>query len=119
MCHQLKMKDNIEQNHLSDLAINESSRDTPELTACLEKYSPFEFLSPANKVLLAQNELTFYDQKCLQSQSKLSEFVFKQISIRSSLIMTLWFSLFDFVSLGHHLFESIDKAYIHQLDQKL
>ena len=113
------MKSSVEQNSLADIAVNEDGPDAPGLAAALERYAPFEFLSPANKALLARNELALFDQQSLQRQPRLSEFLLKQIALRSSLIMTLWFSLFDFLALSHHVLDPIDQAFVRQSDLKV
>lgn len=86
----------------------------------IKRYTRFNFLSVLAKEALARCEMTVYDSKFLAPyKKKLSEFLLKEISIKSSMIMILWYSLFDFLYLCPQLFESIDHQYIEMCDRKL
>ena len=113
------MLENVELNKLSDAYFGDVEPDAQALAICLEKYSVFKFLSTESALLLARNELLYFDSKALVNQPKPSEFVLKQISLRSSLIMTLWFGLFELTSLCYHVFDSIDKDYSVKSEHKL
>ena len=102
-----------------DLQVCNVEEDLPEFKVCYEKYAPFQFLTEEAKIILAKNELTYYDLTFLENQKNFSEFILKQVSIKSSIIMTLWFAFFDLVYLAYNLFDKIDASFVKMGDQKL
>lgn len=63
--------------------------------------------------MLARAEATAYDKHFLGPKRKaLGEFLQKQISIKSSLILTLWYSLFDLLYLAPRLLNKMDEQYV-------
>lgn len=114
------MKKNIEASKLGELVVDEFDQDESEFKTKLQKYEKFKFLSTKVKMILSKNDLTFYDKKFLQKRSKkLVDFILKQISIKSSVILLLWFGLFDLIYLGPWLFEKIDKQFSDMYHKRL
>lgn len=88
--------------------------------AQLEKYQKFGFLPPTARSALARADTTQYDKNFLLAKKKrMSEFFLKEISIKSSMILTLWYSLFDFTYLTPHLLEKVDSQYTDMCFQRL
>ena len=114
------LHENLEKSKINDLTVTHLSEKSPEFAARLAKYERFDFLSSQVKAVLAMSDLTVYDLKFLQAkEKKLSAFLQKEISIKSSVILTLWYSLFDLIYLTPNLFDKIDKEYTEMCFRKL
>jgi hypothetical protein len=79
-------------------------------------FDQFSFLPTEVKAVLAKNQLTMYDSRFFsQGVAPLSSFLLKEISIKSSFILAMWYSLFNFVYLSASAFDLTDNQHI-QLD---
>lgn len=107
------LKKNVESSKITELQCPNIDTENADYKENLKHYERFKFLSADAKAMLARAEATAYDKQFLsQKKKKLGEFLQKQISIKSSLILTLWYSLFDLLYLAPHLLDKMDEQYV-------